>query len=131
MPYTYFNPNPFQHFIEDCAARALSKALSIDWDMASAILANAGIKMGYNADDKRVFYAILREQGFDREVIPNTCPDCYTAEDFCIEHPKGTYILGFGDHVAAVVDGTIYDTWDSRKEKPFFYWHKKEGESES
>jgi len=58
-------------------------------------------------------------------VIPNECPDCYTAEDFCREHPTGTYILGFGGHVATVIDGNIYDSWDSSRMIPIYYWHKE------
>lgn len=126
--YEYYNPNPFQRQIDDCEQRALTKALGIDWDAASVLIANAAIQMGYTAGDKRPFYAVLRGSGFDREAIPNTCPDCYTAEDFAQEHFKGTYVLAFGNHVVAVIDGVIYDTWDSRKEIPHFYWHKKEVE---
>jgi len=126
--YEYYNPNPFQRNTGDCTQRALAKALGIDWDMASVILADKAIKMGYTADDKHVFSAVLKENGFDRFAIPNTCPDCYTADVFCREFFKGTYVLGFGNHVATVIDGVLYDTWDSRNEVPHFYWQKKEAE---
>lgn len=126
MAYEYYNPNPFQRHIDDCTQRALAKALGVDWETAHVILDNMSIQMGYTADDKNVFWGVLRKYGFDREVIPNTCPDCYTAEDFCMEHPKGTYVLLFGNHVATVIDGVIYDTADIRKMTPYFYYSKKE-----
>ena len=72
--------------------------------------------------------AVLRKNGFWREVIPNTCPDCYTVEDFCKDHPKGTFVVRVNDHVLTVVDGDIYDSWDSSKEIPSYYWYKKEDE---
>ena len=69
--------------------------------------------------------AVLRQHGFYRAVIPNFCPDCYTARDFCIDHPRGVYVLGFGNHVATVIDGKILDTWDSSDEIPTYYWYRK------
>ncbi len=125
--YEYYNPNPFQLDTDDCTLRALTKALGVDWDTAHVLMDNMAMQMGLvGGGKKEVFFALLRQYGFDRNIIPNTCPDCYTAEDFANEHFKGTYILGFGDHVVSVVDGIIYDTWDSRKLVPHFYWNKKE-----
>ena len=46
-------------------------------------------------------------------------------EEFAAEHPKGIYVLGFGNHVATIIDGIIYDSWDSSKEIPQYYWHKE------
>ena len=52
-----------------------------------------------------VWGSYLRDIGYKRYIIPNTCPDCYTVRDFCIEHAHGRYILATGSHVVAVVDG--------------------------
>ena len=90
--------------------------------------------VSYNAnpEEKRVgdctvvWGAYLKKHGFVREVIPNTCPDCYTVADFCREHPKGTFILALSGHVVAVIDGKYFDTWDSGEELPIYYWHRKE-----
>jgi hypothetical protein len=76
-----------------------------------------------------VWGAVLRQHGFVRKSLPDECPDCYTAEDFCKDHPKGIYVLGFGGHVATVVDGDIYDAWNSSHEIPQFVWYKKESEN--
>jgi hypothetical protein len=69
-----------------------------------------------------VWGAVLREEGFKRYIIPNSCPDCYTVKDFCIDHPRGTYVLGTGGHVVTVVNGDYFDSWDSGEEVPIFYW---------
>ena len=48
----------------------------------------------------------------------------YTAKDFALDHPMGVYVLGFGNHVATVEDGRLYDSWDSSQEIPQYYWEK-------
>lgn len=121
-----YNPNPAGRRVGDCAVRAISKALDIDWESAYDLIANAGYAMGDMPSSDSVWGAVLRRNGFYRKAIPNKCPDCYTAEDFCIDHPQGVYVLGFGGHVAAVEDGVLYDSWDSSNEIPQFYWYRKE-----
>lgn len=127
MAYEFYNPNPIGRLnVGDCAPRALAKALDIDWDSASVLLCNAAIKMGEIENNKSVLAAVLRQNGFYRKVIPDTCPDCYTAEDFCKDNPSGIFILGFGEHVCCIKDGVIYDTDDSRSMIPLLYWYKKQ-----
>lgn len=126
MAYSYYNPNPVGRFVDDCTVRALSKVLNIDWETAHVLLDNAAIKMGDMSDSKSVLPAVLRQYCFYRDVIPNTCPDCYTAEDFCNDHQNGTYVISFGGHVAAVVDGVLYDTADTSNDTPYYFWYKKE-----
>ena len=129
MMYEYYNPNPLQRHIDDCYKRALAKALGVDWETAHVLLSNAALKMAGNDNHKETFMAVLRQNHFDREAIPNSCPDCYTLEDFANEHFKGTYIADTGNHVVTIIDGVIYDTSDCRKDIPHFYWHKKEDET--
>jgi hypothetical protein len=121
-----YNPNPTGRNVEDCAVRALSKALNISWEDAYALIASAGFAMGDMPSSDSVWSAVLRQNGFYRKTIPDTCPDCYTAEDFCKDNPEGVFVLGFGGHVATVVDGNLYDMWDSSDEIPQFVWYRKE-----
>ena len=120
-----YNPNPVGRQVGDCAVRAIAKALNIDWESAYALIAKNGFLMGDMPSSDSVWGATLRQNGFSRYVIPNTCPDCYTADDFCRDHQKGIYVLGFGGHTATVVDGNLYDSWDSSNEIPQFYWSKE------
>ena len=124
--FVYYNPNPVGRRVGDCSVRAISKALDMDWETAYALVSLNGYSMGDMPSSDSVWGATLRQYGFYREAIPNTCPDCYTVEDFCRDHPHGTYVLGFGGHVATVVDGDIFDTWDSSKETPVYYWYRKD-----
>ena len=128
MAYIEYNPNPVGRKVGDCAVRAVSKALNLDWETAYLLIAAYGLRMGDMLSSDSVWGAVLRDSGFYREAIPNTCPDCYTARDFCRDHPYGVYVLGFGGHVATVADGDLYDAWDSSKELPQFYWYTKEHE---
>lgn len=123
--WRYYNENPTGRNVGDCAIRAVSVALGIDWETAFAMVAKAAYQMGDMPSSNSVWGAVLRQNGFYRGVIPNSCPDCYTAEQFAEEHPRGIYVLGFGDHVATVRDGYIYDSWDSSGEIPQYYWYLK------
>ena len=120
-----FNNNPAGRRVGDCAVRAVSVALGMDWEAAYDLLADAGYQMGDMPSSDSVWGAVLRQHGFYRSAIPNTCPDCYTAFDFAHDHPKGTFVLGFGGHVATIRNGILYDSWDSGSEIPQFYWHLK------
>ena len=117
-----YNPNPVGLKVADCSIRAVSKALNIDWETAYALIAKNGFLMGDILASNNVWGSVLRQHGFKRYIIPNTCPDCYTIDDFCKDHPKGTYVLGTSNHVVTAIDGNIYDTWDSGNEIPFYYW---------
>lgn len=121
-----YNPNPVGRSVGDCAVRAISKALDTSWEQAYAMIAVNGFSMGDMPSSNSVWGAVLRQNGFQRSSIESACPDCYTAEDFCKDHPNGVFVLGFGNHVATVVDGDLYDSWDSGKEIPQYFWHKGE-----
>ena len=121
-----FLNNPTGRRVGDCAVRAVSAALGVDWETAYAMMAKAGFKMGDMPSSDSVWGAVLREHGFYKKTIPDTCPDCYTAEDFCRDNPKGTFVLGFGGHTATVIDGNLMDAFDSSGESPIFVWYKKE-----
>ena len=122
-----YNNNPMERSVGDCAVRAVSVVLGLDWEAAFSLLCKNAYLMGDMPSSNAVMAATLRQKGFYRQTVPDACPDCYTAEDFCEDYPHGTYVLGFGGHVAAVKDGIIYDSWDSSKEIPQYFFYKKEG----
>lgn len=125
MSWRYFNSNPIAAREEDCAVRAISAALGVDWEEAFDLIAHNAKQMGSMMHRDSVWGSVLRQHGFYREVIPNQCPDCYTAEDFCLDNPYGIFVLGFGGHVATVIDGTLLDTWNSLDEIPQYVWYQK------
>ena len=124
--YVFYNPNPVGRRVGDCAVRAVSQALGMDWETAYVEIADAGLAMGDMPSSDSVWGAVLRRHGFYRKSVPNTCPECYTARDFALDNPKGTYVLGFGGHVATVQDGDLFDSWDSSDMAPQFLWYRKD-----
>lgn len=122
-----WNPNPTGRKVGDCAVRAVAKALDLDWETAYLRIAKNGYNMGDMPSSDSVWGSVLRQNGFYRAAIPNACPNCYTARDFCDDNPHGVYVLGFGGHVATVVDGNLYDSWDSSLEIPTYVWYRKDG----
>ncbi len=121
-----YNPNPTGRNAGDCSIRAVAKALNIDWETAFDIIAENAKTMGDVPSSDSVWGAVLRQHGFYKQTIPNSCPNCYDVADFCIDNPRGTFVLGFGGHVATVVDGNLYDSWDSSREIPIYVWYRKE-----
>lgn len=124
MAWIPYNPNPLALHGIDCTVRALTKALDISWERAYTMLAVNGFAMCDMPSANHVFSATLRQNGFKRNAIPDECPDCYTTADFAADHPEGTYILAYGDHVCCVENGNWYDSWDSGGRSPMFYWYK-------
>lgn len=124
--YSYFNANPYKIRVGDCVIRAISKALNQSWEDTYIDLTIQGYLMGDLLSSNAVWGAYLKSKGFIRDIISNDCPECYTIEDFCNEHPKGTYVIGTGSHAVAVVDGVLYDTWNSSGEVPIYFYYKGE-----
>lgn len=122
--WRYYNPNPVAAREEDCAIRAVSAALGISWDDAFDLIAENAKRMGATMHNNAAWGSVLREHGFRKEIIPDTCPDCYSAADFCEDNPIGTFILGFTGHTACVKNGFLMDSWDSSDEIPTFVWFK-------
>ena len=119
-----YNPNPVGNYVEDCVQRAISAALDLSWDDASDIVHKFAKDMGLPEHNDAVWGAVLRKNGFYRKVVPNSCPDCYTVKDFCIDHPRGVYVLKVSNHVVTVIDGDVYDSWNSLMELPQYYWYR-------
>lgn len=123
--YSYYNANPFKIRVGDCVIRAISKALNQPWEDTYIDLTIQGYLMGDLLSSNAVWGAYLKSKGFTRDIVSNDCPECYTIEDFCNEHPKGTYIIGTGTHAVAVEDGCVFDTWNSSGEVPIYFYKKE------
>lgn len=121
-----WNKNPSGRSVGDCAVRAVSVALDVDWETAYTMIAKNGFLMADMPSSNSVWGAVLREHGFSRYAIPNTCTDCYTVGDFADENPRGVYVVGTGNHVVTIKDGVVYDSWDSRNEIPQYYWTRSD-----
>lgn len=126
MYWQRYNPNPDGRLVGDCTVRAIGKMLDLSWEDAYLKLCMCGFEMRDMPSSNAVWGELLRQHGYFRSTIPNTCPRCYTIADFCQEHRLGKYLLATGTHVVAVEDGYYYDAWDSGNEIPVYYWSKEE-----
>ena len=129
--FIHYNPNPVRSDgVGDCAVRAVAKATDLTWEQAYTELSTSGFLMGDVMNSDQVLAAVLRKHGFVRGSVPEECPDCYTVADFAMEHPDGTYVVKSDNHVATIIDGNIFDAWDSSKRVPLWFWKKKDGKDE-
>ena len=119
--HKFYNPNPSRQRVGDCTVRAICKATGHDWNRTYAALSAYGLACKDMPSANSVWGKYLRDLGFRRYLIDDDKFD-YTVEDFCREHPKGTYILAIDGHVVCCADGFYYDSWDSGKEIPVYYW---------
>ena len=124
--YIYTNLNPLERNVGDCVVRAIAKATGEAWDKTYIGICLKGLELCDMPSANSVWGAYLVDKGFEREIVPNTCPNCYTVADFCKDNPKGTYILALSSHIVCVIDGNTYDTWNSTSGTPIYYWRKKD-----
>lgn len=123
--HKYYNPNPQAARVGDCVIRSVSFATGQTWEKTYLDLCVYGLIYCDLPSSNNVWGRYLRDKGFRRYMVPDTCPSCYTVKQFTEDHPKGEYILAISGHVVAVKDGNHYDTWDSSDEVVVFYWTKE------
>lgn len=127
MGYIPTNPNPDNNDTGDCVVRAICIVENKDWDDVYLDLVVEGFFKKRVFEDNRVWIPYLRKRGYQKHNIPDSCPDdCYLVSDFARDNPKGRFIVGTGTHAIAVVDGTVYDTWNSRDQVALFYLEKED-----
>ena len=124
--HSFYNPNPRGNRVGDCVVRALSKATDKSWEEIYIELCLLGYIVGDLPSSNKVWDTYLITQGFTRHIVSAECLDCYAINDFCEEYPRGIYVIGTGTHAVCVIDGTIYDTWQSGDETPIYFYRKGE-----
>lgn len=119
-----FNPNPEALVTGDCTVRAICAATGMDWISAHTALCELSRDMSDMPSSNRVWWEFLRAIGFTQFRLIDTCPDCYTVENFARDHPQGRFILGPHEHAVAVIDGDWWDSWDSAGAVPTYYFEE-------
>jgi hypothetical protein len=67
----------------------------------------------------------LKIHGFEKFLLPESCPACVTVREFCKRYPEGTYVIGTGTHAVCVRNGDWLDAWDSGDEVPTYFFRKR------
>lgn len=123
--YKYANPNPINKYTDDCLIRTLAIIMDISWEKAYMDLCNVGLMIYDMPNQDATLSLYLREKGYKRFVIPNSCPACYSIEEFSKDYPVGRYIVLTSGHAVPVIDGDYYDVVDSGRDIPMYYWTKE------
>lgn len=127
MAYVYMNLNPIKRNTNDCVIRALALIMDKRWEEIYIALSHEGLALCDMMEANSTWGNYLKRNGYIQDVLPNTCPLCYTLRDFCNDYPQGRYIVATGSHVIGVIDGDYYDTSDSGSEIVTYFFYK-EGE---
>jgi len=125
MPFVFFNSNPKNVRVGDCAVRAVSKAVGQDWTDAYIGLAAEGLALRDMPSANYVWGMYLKKYGFEEHMISSVCPNCVTVAEFAKNHPEGRFVLATQNHVVCVIDGNYFDTWDSGNEVVLYFYSKE------
>ena len=128
MAFIFYNQNPDDLRVGDCVVRAIAKVEDMDWYDVYIELSAQGMEMSDMANSNRVWMAYLKDIGYKINLLPPSCPDCYTIADFAKDNPKGKYLLATGSHLVALIDGNLFDTYDSSSLIPVFYFTKEQND---
>lgn len=132
VPTDYFKPtqpNPtensrfYKSTKDDCVVRAFCIAAGISWLEAFDILV-AKARETYNVpNDKACYAAVFEDMGY-KMFTTNAVKGRkrLTAEAFAKQFPKGRYILSVANHITAVVDGKVCDTWNCGNKCVYKFW---------
>lgn len=125
MAYIYYNPNPDNSRVGDCAVRAVSKAMDCTWETAYISLCAEGMELHDMPSANYVWGSYLQENGFAQRVVESVCPNCITVAEFAKFHPNGTYVLATQNHTVCCQDSNWFDSWDSGAEVVLYYFIKE------
>lgn len=114
--FVYFNAHPEGKIVGDCVKRAIAVATGIPYKETSLLLNRLKKETGAEKFNSKTNYeAFLKAQpGFKKLSFPAVKGQPrMTPAQFTKEFPTGSYVLRLAHHLVAVVDGKVYDTWDS------------------
>lgn len=119
----------FRGIAADCGARSMSIALQIPYKQAYQILSLAnkqdprmGKKSARNGIFSDTLSKVLENHGWEWVQAPKFNGRKARASDL----PNGRHIARMARHFAAVVDGVVFDTFDSTRKMVYGYWTKVE-----
>ena len=140
--FHFYNANPKGKYTGDCRIRAISKACDIDYNTVVMGLALIQIETGLDQCAHQGISILMDRIGWKKMPQPRKKDGTkYTGREFCREVQKSLnngYKVGKdgivvapkifanigGNHEVAIVDGKVWDTWDSTDGCIGNYWVK-------
>ena len=144
--FHYHNANPKKRITTDCVVRAITAAAEIDYNIVVLAQALVQIETGYDQAENKGIDILMSKLGWEKRKQPRKADGTkYTGREFC-EMIQQAYTDGFdqnneridedivvgcriianigGSHTAAIIDGKVWDTWDSTSGCVGNYWIK-------
>ena len=128
--FHFFNANPKNRITTDCVLRAICTALEIPYNQVVMEMAELQCKTGYDMSENKLIDMYLKIKGWMRHTQPRKNDNTkYTGVEWCKKLQRcGGWRrmiakLG-GHHIVAIVDGKVWDTWDSTGGCIGIYWTK-------
>lgn len=135
--FHYHNANPHNRITTDCVIRAISTATEIPYNQVVMELAELQCKTGYDDGDVKLYDKYLKSKGWVKYNQPRKADNTkYTGKEWCkqlqedydwvINPDKIKRMVAHigGHHVVAIVDGRVWDIWDSTCKTIGNYWIK-------
>jgi hypothetical protein len=115
----------FKGKTKDCAVRAMAIALDLPYADVYRELAQANKDAGRKKSVRRgvmkeVYSTVLSQYGWEWRSAPKFDGRKARYNDL----PNGRCIARMAKHMAAVIDGDLHDSWDSRRKMVYGYWFK-------
>lgn len=135
-----YNANTSANNVGDCVKRALSLAFNLSYSTVGKQLAQLSNELNKEWDvntlsysSKFVYGRWLKEQGLTKYPITIPLDEITTLDEFADAHSQGTWLVETGKkkdgpttHIVVIIDGRIYDSWDSRDQYAHAYWEVPE-----
>ena len=104
--YRYLNQNPNDRHIDDCVLRSISLVTGKSWEEVYEELTYLSSDVGY------MFNNVAFVEDYLDDRYPRECHYAKTVGEIAMEHPYGKYLVTMDNHITAIIDGIIYDTFD-------------------
>lgn len=128
--FRFYNANPKNRIGGDCVIRAICTALNQSWEQTVREMTELGIKEGRVLNDQSLFPKYLEKKGWKKMPQPRKDDGTkYTGKEFCEEvreypfnYPASIIANIGGHHTVAIIDGRVWDIWDSTDGCIGNYW---------
>ena len=143
--FHYHNANPKNRFTGDCRIRAIAVACEVPYNQVVMDLANIQCETGYDQCANQGISILMERYGWVKHKQPRKADNRkYTGKEFCeilqshlsdkgvhgmmsdegiVISPRVFCNIG-GNHEVAIIDGKVWDTWNSTDGCIGNYWTK-------
>tara|TARA_Y100000114_G_C11711236_1_gene303594 strand:+ start:638 stop:1039 length:402 start_codon:yes stop_codon:yes gene_type:complete len=129
MEYQYHEGNrakdyPRSRKGEDCVVRSITIVLDQPYRTTLTELCEYSVKYGAVLNDEWLYEKYLKDKGFEKHKPPRINGRKIQLFNFEFE---GRCVLLTRNHLTAIIDNTVYDTWDCRQSNCNSYYVYKSG----